>query len=371
MNPWFSVGTDRVRLLRDGVEAFPAMLEAIQRARREILLEMYWIGSDLVGERFRDALVARARDGVEVRVIYDSVGSLDLTPDWWSPLRDVGGQIHEFRALSPFTVGFRMERVERRDHRKILVVDGFTGFTGGINLAVVWLPVDQGGKGWQDHMVEVEGAIVGELRTLFYKHWHKLWRSPIPSDVAPLARRHRSPVWVLASQWTRFRSIHHEYVRRIKRAESRIDIANSYFIPGRAVRKALFWACSRGVEVRVLVPSVSDVPLVQFASEALYDTLLSHGVRIYALVGGMLHAKTAVIDDSFTTIGSFNLDHRSWVKNLEVNLAVENRAFARHVRSSFESDLARAVPVELSVWRQRSPMRRAAEWAALALRKFL
>jgi cardiolipin synthase len=165
------------------------------------------------------------------------------------------------------------------------------------------------------------------------------------------------------------RSIHREYALRVARSTERVDIANSYFIPDRRVRAALFRAVRRGVRVRVLVPVKSDVPVVQFAVEALFETLLRHGVEIWALPGTMLHAKTAIIDDVFTTIGSYNLDDRSWRKNLEVNLAVEDRAFARHVRSWFEHDLQAARRVDLTSWRDRSIARRAVEWVSFALRK--
>ena len=135
------------------------------------------------------------------------------------------------------------------------------------------------------------------------------------------------------------------------------------------VRRALFHAIARGVAVRVLVPSRSDVPVVQFATEALFDTLLRHGIELYALPGTMLHAKTAIVDDVFTTVGSYNLDERSWRKNLEVNLAVEDRDFARYVRGWFESDIARATRIDFATWRGRSLPRRGFEWAAYALRK--
>jgi cardiolipin synthase len=176
-------------------------------------------------------------------------------------------------------------------------------------------------------------------------------------------------VWVLASQWRFRRSIHREYLVRINQARERIDIANSYFVPDRNVRAALFRAVRRGVAIRVLVPSSSDVPVVQYAVEALFETLLKRGIQIWALPGPMLHAKTAIIDERFTTIGSYNLDQRSWRKNLEVNLAVEDTAFARHVRQWFERDVERATRIDLDSWRARSLSRRGLEWASYALRK--
>jgi cardiolipin synthase len=368
-SPWFPVGPDAVRLLRDGERAFPAMLEAIARAKGEILLEMYWIGGDKVGARFREALVERARAGVDVRVIYDAIGSMGINLAWWEPLEDAGGRIAEFHSISPLDRSFRFDRVERRDHRKMLVVDGEDGFIGGINLGSPWLPVAGGGQGWRDDMLEVRGDVVQELRTLFYNSWRKLKREPPPADVRPLSRKRTRNVWALVSQWRRHRSIHHEYVVRISHARRRIDIANSYFVPDRGVRAALFNAVARGVRVRVLVPSKSDVPVVQFAVEALFDTLLRHGIELFALPGAMLHSKTAIIDDSFVTVGSYNLDQRSWLKNLEVNLAIEDGAFAGHVRAWFERDLATATRIDLGHWRGRSLARRGFEWAAFALRR--
>jgi cardiolipin synthase len=160
-------------------------------------------------------------------------------------------------------------------------------------------------------------------------------------------------------------------VVRIAHARDRIDIANPYFVPDRQVRRALFRAVERGVRVRVLLPGKSDVPIVQYAVEALFDTLVRHGVRVWALQGAMVHSKTAIIDDSFATIGTYNLDERSWLKNLEVNLAVEDAAFARHLRTWFERDLADAEQVDLDRWRERSAARRALEWAAFAVRRLL
>ena len=368
-SPWFTVGDDAVRLLRDGEQAYPAMLDAIGRAQREVLLEMYWIAPDSVGNRFQDVLAARARAGVKVCVIYDAVGSMGVTPSWWQDLFAAGGRAVEFHSISPLDRRFRLDRVERRDHRKMLVIDGADGFTGGINLAVPWLTAAEGGAGWRDDVIQVRGNTTQELRSLFYRTWRKLTRENPPLDVRPLARKRTGPVWVLESQWRVRRSIHREYIVRIAHAKERVDIANSYFVPDRRVRSALFRAVRRGVRVRVLVPSKSDVPIVQFAVEALFDTLLRHGVEIWAMPETMLHAKTAIIDESFTTIGSYNLDERSWRKNLEVNLAVEDRDFARHVRSWFEHDLAGATRLDLAAWRGRSLTRRGFEWAAFAMRK--
>jgi cardiolipin synthase len=368
-SPWFAVGEDSVRLLRDGAQAFPAMLSAILRAKSEILLEMYWIGTDRIGERFREALAAKAKEGVTVRVIYDALGSLGVNLDWWDVLLDAGGDVREYHSIIPFDPSFRWDRVEQRDHRKLLVVDGEIGFTGGINLGIQWARSEEGGAGWRDDMVQVRGPVAQEIRSLFYRTWRRVSRISPPRDVAPIPKRRSRRVWVLASQRRYRRSIHREYLIRIGSAKSSVDIANSYFVPDRSVRRALFRAVARGVRVRVLLPSRSDVAVVQFAAEALFDTLLRHGVELYAFPGTMLHAKTAIIDEYFCTIGSYNLDERSWRKNLEINIAVQDRPFAQHVREWFERDLEKAERIELRSWRSRSVARRGAEWVAWALRE--
>jgi cardiolipin synthase len=376
--PWFSVSGDDVRLLRDGVEAFPAMLEAIAKAEREILLEMYWVGADAVGTRFREALAEKARQGVTVRVVYDAVGSLTITPAFWQPVLAAGGEVREYHPLSPLRPSFELARIEERDHRKILVVDGRVGFTGGINLARPWLPLEDGGDAWRDDMIQVRGHAAAELRTLFYKTWRRLWlvqlphdlrRPHLPKDLIPLTKRPSGKVYVLASLRRSRRNLRRAYLARINGAQRSVDIANSYFIPDRGVRGALFRAVLRGVRVRVLVPEKSDVAVVQFALEAMYEALLRHGVELYCHAGPMMHAKTAIIDDRYVTIGSYNLDERSQTKNLEVNVAVEDVPFATYVRGWFDRDVLRAKRLDLYEWRARPLARRGVEYIAYALRK--
>jgi cardiolipin synthase len=379
LGPWFKVGGDEVRLLRDGVEALPAMLAAIAFARREILLEMYWVGLDAVGTKFREALVAKAHAGVTVRVIYDAIGSLAITPAFWEPLVRAGGEVREYHPLSPLKPAFELARIEQRDHRKILVVDGVRGFTGGINLARPWLPIEDGGEAWRDDMIEVVGYASQELRTLFYKTWRRMGirrftHAPLrslvlPEDLVPLSKRPSGRVYVLASLRRSRRNLRREYVNHLNRARKSIEIANSYFIPDRHVRNALYRAVLRGVRVRVLVPAKSDVAVVQFALEAMYEALLRNGVDMYCHSGPMMHAKTAIIDDQFATIGSYNLDERSRTKNLEVNIAVEDEAFATYVRKWFDRDVERATRLDLYEWRARPLVRRGIEYMAYALRK--
>lgn len=365
---WLSVGEDAVRLLRDGAKTFPAMLEAIEAASREVLLEMYWVGDDACGRSFRDALTACAVRGVTVRVIVDAVGSLALTPQFWDPLTSAGGQVLWYHPVRALVRTLDLARLDRRDHRKILVVDGAEGFVGGINMSRHWLPLGSGGEAWRDDAVAVRGPTAVDLRALFYQTWRTVGGRR-PAGVPRYERKRLRPVWVLASGRARRRDIRREYLRRFNRAERTIDIANSYFVPDAGIRRALFRAAARGVRVRVLVPDRSDVWLVQRASEALFDSLVRRGVEVFTYPDTILHSKMAVIDDVFTTVGSYNFDERSFRKNLEVNLAIEDMAFARLARAWFEHDLASADRITLDRWRLRSLGRRGAEKLAYALRK--
>ena len=307
-------------------------------------------------------------------MIYDAVGSLGITHGFWDALVRAGGVVRAYHPLSPLSPTFELARIDQRNHRKILVVDGHRGFTGGLNLARPWLAVEDGGEAWRDDMVEIDGHASEELRTLFYKTWRRTrFRSvlDVPAGLVPLSKRPVGKVWVLASQRKTRRNLRREYLSRLNRAERSIEIANSYFIPDRAVRNALFRAVLRGVRVRILIPTKSDVAIVQYALEALYDSLLQSGVEMYCHAGPMMHAKTAIIDDRFATIGSYNLDERSRAKNLEVNIAVENDAFATYVRTWFDRDLVGATPLDLYEWRARPLARRGMEYLAFALRKLL
>src|SRR5882724_1447314 len=229
--PFLPVDANRVRLLRDGRAAYPAMLDAIAKARREILFEMYWIQGDRAGLMFRDALVAKASEGVRVRLSYDAVGSIGGPSSMWDPLRVAGGEVFEFGPVSALVARLRFKTLNVRDHRKILVVDGETAFTGGMNIGDQWLPREAGGADWRDDAIEVRGPAAGELRLLFFETWAHTGRAP-PPGVTRLPRKTQGRVMTLTSRHGRARGIGPAYLRGIRRAEHRIDIMNPYFLPG-------------------------------------------------------------------------------------------------------------------------------------------
>lgn len=378
--PLVSSAAASLRLLRDGAEAYPAMLAAIAGARDEVLLEMYWFGSDAIGRTFAEALAARARAGVTVRVVYDAVGSAPHDPSLFAALRAAGGQVRAFHPLEGMWRPELLERCFTRDHRKLMVCDAVVGFTGGINIGLPWAPPDQGGAGFRDDMVRVEGDSALELRALFYQTWMRVLtrrerRDPAlaPRAVPRLAATPSGDVWVLGSRRRpRHRAIRATYLAWINQARTAVDLVNPYFVPDLGLRRAIARAARRGVRVRIVVPARGDVTIVQWATEATVERLVRKGVDVFGYGRAILHAKTAVVDDELVTIGTYNLDERSHLYNLEVNLAVRSRAFAAIVRAAVERDLATsAEPWTLEALRARGFFRRLFGAIALLFAQFL
>jgi cardiolipin synthase len=382
------VADNRVTLLRDGVEAYPAMLEAIAAAKQEILLEMYWFASDRIGRRFVAALAAAAARGVRVAVIYDAVGSIDTDPALFAELADAGIRVLEYNPIKPWSRRFRLDRLTRRDHRKVLTVDGLVGFTGGINVADQWLSEAEGGQGWRDDMVRVEGPAVAGFMRLFHHTWVSQGGERLAPPCAPTPRRgqrrstERPPsdpsreggqrVRVLGESTRKHRrQIVRAYLANIYRAKHRVWIANSYFVPDGSVVRALRRAAERGVDVRVLVPGKSDVEIVRHASRAVWARLMEHGVRIYEWQENVFHAKTAVIDGEWSTLGTFNLDYWSLRYNLEVNVSVRDPGFGALMEASFERDFAAAREVTRASFDARRTEDRVLEALLYRVRKLL
>lgn len=378
-SPHFVEGNE-LRLLRNGEAAYPEMLAAIASAEQQILLEMYWFGSDVIGRKFAAALGAAAQRGVEVSIIFDAVGSVGASDEMFAALQRAGAQVIEFNPIAPWKQRFRLSRLSRRDHRKILVIDGKTGFTGGINIADYWLPLDDGGAGWRDDMVRIDGPAVAGLFDCFSRVWGRLRGRPLGVPVAlaqpPSAdnsRRVRLPaVRVLGQRFLRTqREISRAYLHYLRGADRRIFIANSYFVPDGRVLRALTRAARRGVDVRIIVPGQSDVDIVRHASRAVWGRLLRAGVRIFEWEESVLHAKTAVVDGLWSTIGTFNFDYMSLRMNLEVNVSVLDRRFAAVLEASFLQDFEQCREVLPRHFGFRPLGQRLLEYLAYRLRKFL
>lgn len=346
--------------LQDGAEGFPSMLDAISSASRYVHLETYILEEDTMGRTFARVLIEAAGRGAEVRLIYDGLGGFGLSADFRFALRDAGVRVAEYRPLS-----LMRRRWSRRDHRKILVVDGKVGFAGGLNIADDYAPLDVGGAGWRDTHCRVEGPVVAQLDQMFWRTWHRAKGEPYPlCPPLPFEERPgRSLAQAIGSDhWGQRMAIRRHYLHAIRTATDYIYIANAYFVPDPGVRRALIRAARRGVNVNILTSADGDLKTVQFASEASFSRLLRRGVRIHLFSKTNMHAKTAVIDDVWATIGSYNLDYMSLMHNLEVVLEVVDRSVGKTMRAMYEADLRHCDELSLDRWRRRPWWRKLAAW---------
>ncbi len=350
---------NRVSLLHDGGETLPAMLDAIAQARREILLEMYWFGSDRTGRRFAEALEEKARQGVRVLVTYDAAGSFEADRGMFEQMCEAGCGVYEFNPVHFWRPRFRLSfaGLNQRNHRKMLIVDGVTGFTGGLNLADPWAPEEAGGDGFRDDMIRVDGPAVESMRSIFLGCYRGDGLEAALADDLPATAGEggNSRVRVLANDLRQHRkTIERAYLARIRMARERLLITNSYFIPSFRVRRHLARAVERGVRVKVLLPVESDVPAVTYATRRLYSWMMRRGIELYEWPQSILHSKTAVVDGHWCTVGTHNIDYRSWAYNLEINVAVEDAEVAGRLEARMEEDIAGSVRVDPHNWRFRS-----------------
>lgn len=346
---------NHVTLLRDGAAAFPPMLAAIDSAREQVLLEMYWFDSDRTGRRFAEALKAARARGCEVAVVYDALGSITADGGMFQDLRDHGVLVRDWNPVAPWRQRFAADRLTRRNHRKLLIVDAQVAFTGGFNFADHWLPDPaRGVAAWREDVVQIEGPVLAPLVSAFQETWWRVGGKPLQAitQLGGTAGQHR--VQVLGEAHSRQRhEISRAYRRRIEAATERAWITNAYFVPDSGVVRALRRAAKRGVDVRILVPAISDIPMARLASRARWETLLRAGVHIFEWQHRVLHSKSAVIDGKWSTLGSFNLDYISFNLNLELNVAIEDREFATTMERSFQRDLENSIEIHLEEFRHR------------------
>jgi cardiolipin synthase len=362
---------NRLLLLHGGGAVFGSMLEAIAGARSHVHLETYILRADRTGKRFQAALIERARAGLEVRLLYDSLGSFGLDSDFVRELEKEGVEVVEFRPIAPWRRGWGLNR---RDHQKILVVDDRIGFTGGINIGDEYAPPPDGG-GWHDLQARIEGPVVVDLARAFRRAWLLGGgrRFPEPPDREP---EPKPGFQALAREIDNFgmrqRSrMHAAWRQAVNRAERSAHVMIAYFVPDRLMRRALRRAARRGVDVRVIVPGASDVWMVLYASRYIYASLLRGGVRIFEFPRKMMHAKAGVVDGIWSTIGSYNIDSRSFFHNLEVGLVILDPDFAAQVERVFEQDLAQCREILLEEWNRRGLWERTKEWLCHLFRYWL
>ena len=366
------VAGNQVTLLIDGPATYAAMLETIRNATDHINLETYIFEDDDVGHRFADLLLKKQSEGVQVNLIYDSVGCLNTPAAFFQRLREGGVQTLEFNPINPLKVD-KERFLTHRDHRKILIVDGSIAFTGGVNISRVYssssrsLEHREGNveEAWRDTHVQIEGPVVAEFQKLFLDAWAR-GKGPDLSKrnyFPELKQEGREMVAVVGStpgQENRITYI--MYVSAFVYAERFIHLTNAYFVPDEQTVEALTGAARRGVDVRLILPGTSDEGVVFYAGRSYYTELLESGVKLYELRSSMLHAKTAVIDGVWSTIGSTNMDLWSFLRNDEVNAIILGRGFAQEMERMFQADLEQSEEILLTQWKKRPFRDRLREW---------
>jgi cardiolipin synthase len=367
------IAGNKVTLLFDGPRTITAMMAAVAAARDTIHLETYIFDQDPLGLKFADLLVAKQREGVQVCIIYDCVGTLGTPEGFFDRMREAGIRLLPFHPVSPLR-RFGRWRLNNRDHRKILVVDGKVAFTGGVNITKAYARsspfrskrADPRGVGWRDTHLQIEGPAVAALQWMFLDTWASQDGGALPErDFFPALPPAGDKVLRVLGSWPQGeQEIYKATILAIQGATRSIHITVAYFVPPPQVLRALLEAARRGVDVQIILPSVSDSGPVFHAGRSFYAPMLKAGIQVHELRSAVLHAKTAVIDGSWSTVGSTNLDTRSFLHNREVNVVVMGDGFGQEMEGAFRDDRQDSDRITLEPWNRRPLGQRIKEWFA-------
>jgi cardiolipin synthase len=359
------VGAEALRgndydVLTNGDQVFPAMLDAIKNAKRRISFESYIYDTGEVANQFTAALEAAARRGVRVSIVVDAVGASSMEDAHVERLKSAGCRIGNFNPLRWYSI----EELNYRNHRKILVVDGEIGFTGGVGVSDHWLGNAQSKEHWRDTHVRIRGPIVRLLEAAFYENFIESAGEVTP-ELDPPSQVPHDEGWSLAvrsSPSGGSNDLTKLYLLSIASARETIDIASPYFVTDESTRWALKDAAGRGVKIRILVEGdITDAMPVKYASREKYELLLEQGVQLYEYQPTMMHTKVIVVDGIWSMFGSANFDNRSMELNDELNVAVSSPALAAHFLKDFEADLQLSKRLDLEQWRKRSLLEKTRE----------
>jgi cardiolipin synthase A/B len=364
---------NKVTLLVDGPATYAAMFKAIENATDHINIETFIMEDieDETGRKLADLLLQKQREGVQVNLIYDSVGSYTTPAAFFQRLRDGGIEVVEFNPINPLKARGKW-RLAKSDHRKILIVDGKVAFTGGVNISQVYsssLSAGREGRDtqipWRDTDVQIEGPAVAEFQKLFLDTWDEQKGQKLSERnyFPDLKEEGNALVGVLGStpgEANRITFI--MYVAAITFTENSLHMTNAYFVPDHQTVEALTDAAKRGVDVKIILPETTDSSLTKLAGEYFYSGLLKSGVKLYERRNALLHAKTLVIDGVWSTVGSTNMDFWSFSSNDEVNAVILSREFAVEMEKVFARDLAESDEVRWEQWKKRPVSRKVKEW---------
>jgi len=367
---------NKLVLLQDGPATYQAMFAAMRAAKDHINLETYIFEDDEIGKQFAALLLEKQAAGVQVNLIYDSVGCLNTPKAFFERLSAGGIEVLEFNPVNPLARNKKGWLLNNRDHRKLLVVDGRIAFIGGINISESYSSgpslrkarkQDAKSIGWRDTHLQIEGPVVAEFQKLFIDTWVKQEGQPLAQKIyfPKLDNKGDAIVRAIGSASADPHSlIYLTLLSAIDHAEQRVNLTNAYFVPDPQLLKALTDAAQRGVGVKLVLPSYTDSWAVFHAGRSHYSTLLRAGVKIYERRGAVMHSKTASIDGVWSTIGSTNLDWRSFLHNDELNAVILGRDFSGQMDAMFARDLAESDVIDLEGWERRSWLLRLKEWTA-------
>ncbi|MBF0459382.1 MAG: cardiolipin synthase [Nitrospirae bacterium] len=370
---------NKVTLLINGLPTYAAMFKALLDAKDHINFETFIIEDDETGRKFADILLQKQSEGVQVNLIYDSLGSSSASAEFFQRLRDGGVQVVEFNPVNPFKA--HKHWLMHPDHRKILIIDGKIAFMGGVNISSLYTSKLSGRKAvegepmpWRDTDVQIEGPAVAELQKLFIETWQKQEGPELSQrDYFPeLKQAGNALVRVVGStpgQNNRITFI--VYVSAITFAEHSVHMTNAYFVPDEQILDAVTQAAKRGVDVKIVLPKISDSPTVSLAARYNYSELLKSGVKIFERRNALLHAKTMVIDGVWSTVGSTNMDYWSLLSDDEVNAVILSKEFASEMEKMFDGDIAESDQIKLEEWDERPLLPRLREWFAHLFRHLL
>ena len=347
------VDGNHVEALKNGKEIFPSMLSAVRSAQTTISFETYIYWSGAIGREFADALAERAKAGIQVHVLIDWVGGLKMEQELLDTIRQAGVKVHQFRPLRWYNV----VRMNNRTHRKLLVVDGLTAFTGGVGIADQWSGNAEDPDHWRDMHFKATGPVVAQFQAAFNDNWIKATGEVLngeryfPSVKSTGATKAHLFV---SSPTGGSDSMQLMYLMAIAAAAKQIDLQSAYFVPDELSVKALLAAAARGVKIRLLLPGEHiDSETVRLASREQWGELLKAGIEIYEYLPTMMHNKMMIVDGEMVSVGSTNFDLRSFRLNDEASMNIYDRPFAAQMTSVFDDDLKRARPYTYALWVER------------------
>lgn len=346
---------NKVKILSNGEEKFPALFNAIREAKHHIHVEYYIFNDDEIGNEFAELLIEKAQQGVEVRLIYDDFGSLKIRKNLVPRMRKNGIEAFAFYKI---VFIYLANRLNYRNHRKIVIIDGEKAFIGGINVSDDYVNTPNKAVYWRDTHLMIEGEAVNTLQKIFFGDWNYCSNQ----NLAPTPDYFKSHPELDDGKWvqiaasgpdSKFPSILYSYIQALSIAENEVCITTPYLIPSQELLHAMYMAVLRGVKVKVLIPEKSDSRFVNSVCKSYFMELLENGIEIYLYQKGFIHAKTMVCDDDFSVIGTANLDHRSFDLNFEVNANIYDHELANSVRDIFYEDLKHARKLNLEEWKKR------------------